>query len=1142
MRDVVTLLWCMTASLALTIRLATADTGASRVAVVSDAASQDLAALVTSELSSSPNISLVERDDLAKVGDELKLQQLASSDAVGLGKLLGADGLVFLSRTPDGIHARLTATGLGFVLFDLQWGTEIHPDELAKLLASQVSEVALKLKLSSSEAIPVAILNLRSEYATYASQKIERRLTLLLESRLSSVPRIVVLERRHAWAMNFERTLAPGAAAELLRGSYLLDGSLKMPSGDTGAIIASLRLQSPRNSAPVMLEIKGTTSDLPALADQMEGAVAAAMGQAPAGAVPSSAVEARSYLREGIWAWRNGLPQPALEALDSAELLGETAPDVLAARIPVLCDLAAGPLFQAEPNPDTFRLLKMGEMPIDPHPETYIDNVLRAINDATRYVNGGLESKLEVLSPPVPVKSAGITIASEAPTEKLTFQVQFAASKVLWMLNQMHHPREEELRRALRSFAGYDPLHHQFPKTWFCAIEFTELWSESPDEVIAYYQSLASTRPNDPLEDDKYDEINRILFKPGPETFCARFVKGPLEHRALFDQLINKLIHDPSTQAVGLLVRATWAAPADKETDYEAFLDYLSSHRQSLAQSGDLGVYLTSAANLQRTLAKPAYPKFIDLLHYDIQNIVEWQEGRYCHIWQPDLFPPEDAPTLWNEFQACKTRTLTFVAKHTSADGKITYRGDPSQLEPMFSQLENDYIQKFGKSDTAAPPAPAMMTGLAVARSWHSWQISGMKDNELKLQRAAGNDGLALGNPALPFHVLAYATDRSGTLWIYGYHDPYGSHGYGDSTVPATLFKIRLPDLHTEAIPAPWRLTLVEKDSGAHIRFGPDAAYIYGIASHLDYFKVSTGAWERRDVTPEIAELFPVGGKLYFRIKHGDGVARYDWDAKQTIILADSRRRPAQNQFDDRTGYTVHDVFVTPDGKTCATIGSGNYVVQEQPGPWAPGPKFNLFAGYPPDKKAGVFWSLILGHDFVSAPMFPIHSKEWMWLRTVPEDAMDYGFRDHDVFALSRDGGFKLLWYQPYDSTPLPIPLDLKINGEARALMESTHKFQFDQAIAPVIGDLRMAVSPQGICLFPESSAGVSTLPIFWFVPFTDIDAYRKAHAADKRPAVFNPLEGIPPEVLKNIQASMQAQHPKGAANMNPPPKNEETH
>jgi hypothetical protein len=84
---------------------AMADPAPTRVAVISDPDNQNLAALLTSELSSNPGIALVERNDLAKAGDELKLQQLAASDAVALGRLIGADGLIFYwqrTKRPSG--------------------------------------------------------------------------------------------------------------------------------------------------------------------------------------------------------------------------------------------------------------------------------------------------------------------------------------------------------------------------------------------------------------------------------------------------------------------------------------------------------------------------------------------------------------------------------------------------------------------------------------------------------------------------------------------------------------------------------------------------------------------------------------------------------------------------------------------------------------------------------------------------------------------------------------------------------------------------------------------------------------------------------------------------------------------------------
>ena len=45
-----------------------------RIAVVCDAASNDLAPLVTAELSSNPSVMLVERNDIAKIGAKAKVQ------------------------------------------------------------------------------------------------------------------------------------------------------------------------------------------------------------------------------------------------------------------------------------------------------------------------------------------------------------------------------------------------------------------------------------------------------------------------------------------------------------------------------------------------------------------------------------------------------------------------------------------------------------------------------------------------------------------------------------------------------------------------------------------------------------------------------------------------------------------------------------------------------------------------------------------------------------------------------------------------------------------------------------------------------------------------------------------------------------
>lgn len=62
---------------------------APRIAIISRADVSDLSALIVTELTNDPHIALVERDELAKAGDEPKQQTLARSDASALGKLIG---------------------------------------------------------------------------------------------------------------------------------------------------------------------------------------------------------------------------------------------------------------------------------------------------------------------------------------------------------------------------------------------------------------------------------------------------------------------------------------------------------------------------------------------------------------------------------------------------------------------------------------------------------------------------------------------------------------------------------------------------------------------------------------------------------------------------------------------------------------------------------------------------------------------------------------------------------------------------------------------------------------------------------------------------------------------------------------------
>jgi hypothetical protein len=170
-----------------------------RVAIISDSGSRNLSELVTTELSSNVAMSLLERDDLAKIGDEAKVQQMASGDATALGKLANADGLLFLDQRADGAHVRFTAVNLGYALFDDPVPPGIDPQQEAKALAHLVANDAPKLKLDPSKAVPISLLNLRADIGTPESM-----------SRAGAAPRMV------AWIRAFARSYDQAALARSL--------------------------------------------------------------------------------------------------------------------------------------------------------------------------------------------------------------------------------------------------------------------------------------------------------------------------------------------------------------------------------------------------------------------------------------------------------------------------------------------------------------------------------------------------------------------------------------------------------------------------------------------------------------------------------------------------------------------------------------------------------------------------------------------------------------------------------------------------------------------------------------------------------------------------------------------------------------
>jgi hypothetical protein len=564
----------------------TPDANPPRVAVISDPENANLAALVTVELSANPAVSLVERNELARVGDEMKLQQLAGSDAVSLGKLIGADGLIFIGKGANGVQVRFTAVGLGYALFDDQIAEGADPEGLAKAVAHRVAGYAPKLRLDATKAVPISILNLRAEIVSTGYDTTERKLTLLLESRLSAMPTYVVLERRHAWDLAFDRGLN-ASGAQLLKGSYIVDGLIRNSGANGEAIEVDLRLRKPQSTEVTTLQAQGRSDDLPALADAMAGQIAKSIGLSVSKPGPQSQTEAREYLQEGLWGLKHNEQTQALEALDSAALLGGTSIELYTARIAVLCQMSAHPRW------------------VTPLPlEERLALVRRAIAD----LKAGGKGQDTVVT-----QAVGVLEDIEKTQDD---QKAYA------------------FRQEVRALANFDPLHGKAPDS---QCFHGEDLSNSSEEEMAFYHMLCST------------QVHTVPLL-NPDEFCLRFLKTQEARRAAYDQFVQGLLSDPKGKLFGLAMQSMDPDPAVRDKAYPQFLDEFWNQRDELIQTGKINSYLWEAVRIPEDVREKYMKQSIPLLYYLLaqprryRNIMEF-------LWKPEWFPAEDADAIWSHFK-----------------------------------------------------------------------------------------------------------------------------------------------------------------------------------------------------------------------------------------------------------------------------------------------------------------------------------------------------------------------------------------------------------------------------------------------------------------------------------------------------------
>jgi hypothetical protein len=854
-----------------------------------------------------------------------------------------------------------------------------------------------------------------------------------------------------------------------------------------------LRLREPGGGQEKTATLKGGTKDPGAIADQILAEIKKDVGRAVSDSGPSLLPEGDEYLREALWAWRSNVPAAALEAVDSAELLGAAPENVVPLRIQILCAIADHGMGRwTPPYPEN----------LPPFDATALDEktsaMIRAIDDTVRYRNEKLEGKIQNFVP-----SNGVE-RFQFRTGETIAKVSVISSKTLVLLERAQSPRADELRQKLRAVTGYDPLHGNagsvqssyMTNNGNAADVFADDWAQNLEEELAWFRLMcvdAQSRPP------------TFAFQDPSQLFCARFLPTPLERQKAFESFVESLKENPASMQTYLLLKIHEQNPATADAAYVDYLAYLWNRRDELGSTDkDSPVFFNLwriPGNVESRNVKASLP----LIH----AILKTERPGRCGIvvvkslLHPSALDAADASLLWTEMNGyLKRRNDIAMQKDGRPDGFTNTE---------MNQIMEGFRSKFPDiANTAAPETPDSVVPLVVTRFWHPWLIA---------------------NTPVDNNVIFSTTQVVGDdLWIIGYLNILEK---------GRIFKIHLPDFQTDTVDPMdgknipgllWTLKAL------YAPLGSDTA-TPGFSHHLARYDFSTATWTERElpVAYSAQNLYAVNDDIYLGTRargttpseSETGIVKYNWDADKLTLLANNRRRPTQNQFDDTAAYRVISIFAGPGNKPAVTTDTGTFFIQESPGAWPP-----VFDGrfddevvaegdrtlvlnqmgeitlIDPKAPAPIPWMAsdvpiyrkAKGLPGVTGPVPTPWASEAIWDcppgKQKQMGSWSVAFHDDRLFILTKpsplENRFELLYYdKTHGRKPVHIPLKMELTEPEKAVLlqhpgHMPNGWTLDEIEQPPHGPMLLATN-QGLCL-KLMVAG------FWFIPYADIEVYLKAH------------------------------------------------
>jgi hypothetical protein len=631
-----------------------------RIAIVGDPSLNNLVDVTTAELSKNPGLTLLERTDLDKLGQEQALMSVMNSNNFSPVRLLPADGLIVLRTSKQegktGKFARLVAVQPGVVLREMALPDGDDPLAQAQALAKEFAPYVPKLAaIRKGKTTALSLLGLRFEVDAPETREMERQINFLLASRLSAEPDTLVLER---WRLNdavFEKSLGGTEPAPFWTGSSLIDGSMKLKDKQ---VEVSLRVRPPQG-AEIAIADKDTVDNLGALIGRLADKIQA--HPMPEGGWQPAA-EASHYSSLGKWCLDNGLYDEGAGAIESALALGDGSRTTHMLQIRAYALLAypgelqrVDPIYGLELDSITWDSLP-GRLKAGTQAADLTCDYLKANHDFSDPA-GTMEDPAELS---LPVLNNCLRLIRTAYDKG--FQREHEND-----VADLRHEVKKLILQMQPLLAGKPSEAHDTYLKYLA--RYAAFWHESPEDTLSFYRQFVHTQIDGvvigkelfagypmlhpPYLDATSDLPGAMAWNVGSPWIVAWDDRSPADLKPIWEGFLKELASspDPAVQATGLKFEFnSIQTPPARDEAGARIVTFLQQHPENI--SGPHGNdFITGFASAMdwavRARTKTSRDQLRDLgqtlLKQRAVLASEWVK------WMPEIYyqlPPESARPL----------------------------------------------------------------------------------------------------------------------------------------------------------------------------------------------------------------------------------------------------------------------------------------------------------------------------------------------------------------------------------------------------------------------------------------------------------------------------------------------------------------